>query len=137
MSEIADCPMEPALTPAEVRVLGCLMEKQRATPNNYPLTLNALVLACNQKTSRVPVMNLNDGDVGHTLNRLRDRQLVRVGGLGRAERYHHRLGEQLDLDQARQAVLLSRPSRSCGIGLPEATFSFMVNCARRAGMKQL
>ncbi|MBL3617747.1 MAG: DUF480 domain-containing protein, partial [gamma proteobacterium endosymbiont of Lamellibrachia anaximandri] len=49
---------EPLFTPVEARILGVLMEKQRTTPDNYPLTLNALVQACNQKTSRNPVMQL-------------------------------------------------------------------------------
>ena len=69
------------LTEVEARVLGCLMEKQRTTPANYPLTLNSLVLACNQKSSREPVMNLYEGDVGHVVNQLRDRNLIKVGGM--------------------------------------------------------
>ena len=69
---------EPLLSHVEVRVLAALMEKQRTTPDYYPLTLKALVQACNQKTSRDPVMKLSEGEVGHTLNQLRDRDLIRA-----------------------------------------------------------
>ncbi len=62
---LLDDSAKPPFTPEEVRILGCLMEKQLTTPNNYPLTINSLTLACNQKTSREPVMNLKEGDVGH------------------------------------------------------------------------
>jgi hypothetical protein len=58
--------VEP-LSAVEARVLGCLIEKQLTTPEAYPLTLNALVLACNQKTSREPVLNLTAGQVGQAL----------------------------------------------------------------------
>jgi uncharacterized protein YceH (UPF0502 family) len=95
----------PMLTPVEARVLGCLMEKQRTTPNNYPLTLNALVQACNQKTGREPVMNLDVGEIGHTVNLLRDRGLIKVGGLGRTERYHHSLAQKLELNAQEQAIM--------------------------------
>ena len=60
-------PKAPLLDPVEARILGCLMEKQRTTPDTYPLTLNALVQACNQKTSRNPVMHLEVAEVGHTV----------------------------------------------------------------------
>ena len=53
------------LTPFEARLLACLMEKELTTPDNYPLTLNSLVLACNQKSNREPVMQLTEGDIGH------------------------------------------------------------------------
>ena len=75
----------PLLDPVEARILGCLMEKQRTTPDNYPLTLNALVQACNQKTSRQPVMRLEPGEVGHAVNRLRDRDLIYASLAGRAD----------------------------------------------------
>ena len=52
---------EPRLNSTEIRILGCLIEKQATSPETYPLTLNALVTACNQKTSREPVMNLTQG----------------------------------------------------------------------------
>ncbi|RML72653.1 hypothetical protein APX70_05121, partial [Pseudomonas syringae pv. maculicola] len=58
------------LNSTEVRILGCLIEKQATNPETYPLTLNALVIACNQKTSRDPVMNLTQGQVGQSLRAL-------------------------------------------------------------------
>jgi hypothetical protein len=100
-----DEPTQPMLSPEEARVLGVLMEKQRTTPDYYPLTLNALVQGCNQKTSRNPVMSLSAGEVGHVVNRLRDRGLVRANLFSRAERYEHRLAKALDLDEQEQAAL--------------------------------
>jgi len=81
------------LNPNEVRVLGALMEKSVFTPEQYPLTLNALTLACNQKSSREPVMNLDPGVVQHTLRGLESKQLVTSDGnsRGRAERFAQRL----------------------------------------------
>ena len=64
---------EPRLNSTEIRILGCLIEKQATNPETYPLTLNALVLACNQKTSREPVMNLSQGQrAAHAGSRARD-----------------------------------------------------------------
>ncbi len=93
------------LTPVEARVLGVLMEKRRTTPDNYPMTLNALVQGCNQKTSRHPVMRLESGEVGHNLNLMRDRDLIYAELSARAERYGHKLAGVLELDQREQAVL--------------------------------
>lgn len=100
-----DNEIEPMLTPEEARVLGCLMEKQRTTPDQYPLTLNALVTACNQKTSRNPVMHLEVGKVGHVVNLLRDRGLIHASFSGRAERYDHKLAGTFMLDKRQQAIL--------------------------------
>jgi uncharacterized protein YceH (UPF0502 family) len=96
---------EPMLKPIEARVIGCLMEKQRTTPDQYPLTLNALVTACNQKTSRHPVMRLTPGEVGHTVNMLRDRGLVHASFSGRTERYDHKMVGTFMLDRRQQALL--------------------------------
>ncbi len=93
------------LSPIEVRILGALMEKQRTTPDNYPLTLNALVQACNQKTSRYPVMQLEPGAVGHSLNELRDRGLISASFSGRTERYDHKMMGGFRLDREQQAIL--------------------------------
>ncbi len=68
--------MPLTLNDAELRVLGCLMEKSVTTPDQYPLSLNALTGACNQKTSRDPVMSLTEGEVLHTLRTLEDQHLV-------------------------------------------------------------
>jgi uncharacterized protein YceH (UPF0502 family) len=96
---------QPMLSSVEARVLGVLMEKQKTTPDYYPLTLNALVQGCNQKTSRDPVMSLSAGEVGHIVNRLRDRELVRASLFSRAERYEHRLSRALGLGEQEQAAL--------------------------------
>ena len=96
---------EPLLNPIEARILGCLMEKQRTTPEQYPLTLNALVNACNQKSSRHPVMNLEAGEVGHRVNQLRDRGMIHAGFSGRTERYDHKMVGTYYLSREEQAVL--------------------------------
>ena len=70
--------MPVELTDVEARVIGCLMEKSVITPDQYPMTLNALTNACNQKSSRDPVMNLESGEVLGTLRSLQDKHLVRV-----------------------------------------------------------
>jgi uncharacterized protein YceH (UPF0502 family) len=93
------------LDAAEVRVLGALIEKQLATPEYYPLTLNALVAACNQKSSREPVMELAEADVQRALDRLQDEKLVwKVLG-GRATRYDHNLDATWQLDRAAKAIV--------------------------------
>jgi hypothetical protein len=96
---------EAMLSPVEARVLGCLMEKQRTTPDQYPLTLNALVTACNQKSARDPVMKLTPGEVGHCVGQLRDRGLVHASFTGRSERFDHKLVGHFMLDRQQQALL--------------------------------
>lgn len=89
----------------EIRVLGSLMEKQLSTPEYYPLTLNALVAACNQKSNREPAMELSEGDVSHALDRLQDEKLIwRVVG-GRAVRFDHNLDSVWHLQRAEKAIL--------------------------------
>lgn len=85
------------LNSTEVRILGCLIEKQATHPESYPLTLNALVLACNQKTSREPVMNLTPGQVGQSLRALESQELARLVMGSRADRWEHRVGKTLEL----------------------------------------
>ena len=70
--------MLPELTDKEARVIGCLIEKSVVTPDQYPLTLNALTNACNQKSSRNPVMNMTQGEVQHTVRELSAKHLVRI-----------------------------------------------------------
>jgi uncharacterized protein len=98
--------MEP-LDPAEVRVLGALLEKEITTPEYYPLTLNALVNACNQKSNRDPVVHYEEEVVQQALALLRNRGLaVRISGAGhRVEKYAHSLGEKLNLRRPEVAVL--------------------------------
>ncbi|HLS05213.1 MAG TPA: YceH family protein [Wenzhouxiangella sp.] len=93
------------LTAIEARVLGCLVEKEATTPDNYPLTLNATTTACNQKTSREPVMQLEPGQVGRALRELENKKLVRHDFSARAERYHHRAGKVLELTRAQLALV--------------------------------
>jgi len=80
------------LTAKEARVVGCLIEKSVVTPDQYPLTLNALTNACNQKSSREPVMSLPQGEVGHTIRELESKTLVRVDEnfKSRVEKYSQR-----------------------------------------------
>jgi uncharacterized protein len=103
----------------EQRVLGALLEKQRTVPDTYPLSLNALRTACNQSTSRDPVVAYDETTLVEALGRLRDRALVRfVKTTGiRVVKYHQRLEEQLGLDEARAAlitVLLLRGAQTAG-----------------------
>ncbi len=99
--------MDFDLSPLEVRIVGSLLEKEVTTPEYYPLSLNALVLACNQKTNRNPVMSLADGTVAASLEPLRGRGLVYfVHETGsRVEKYRQRLSEDLNLDRRELAVV--------------------------------
>ena len=98
-------PPSRELDPVEIRILGSLVEKQMATPEYYPLTLNALVAACNQKSNREPVMELNEGEVQRALDRLQSEKLVwKVMG-GRAVRWEHNLDATLQLDRPSTALL--------------------------------
>jgi uncharacterized protein YceH (UPF0502 family) len=95
------------LDAAEVRVLGCLIEKQRTTPDAYPLSLNALRLACNQSTNRDPVVAYDEELIRGALHRLGRRRFTRLttGHTSRTAKYRHLLDEALEVDAAAQAVL--------------------------------
>jgi uncharacterized protein YceH (UPF0502 family) len=99
--------MGPELTAPEQRVLGCLLEKQRATPDQYPLSLNALRLACNQATNRDPVVDLDEEQIRAALHGLGRRRFTRLasGHGSRASKYRHLLDEALGVDAADQALL--------------------------------
>jgi uncharacterized protein len=97
--------LPPQLTAMEARILGSLVEKAATTPDVYPLTLNNVVLACNQKTAREPTMNLNAGDVGHALRQMEVRGLVKSEYGARSERYLHRIERVLDLTPAQTCLL--------------------------------
>lgn len=98
--------IDPPLTAIEARVLGALMEKQMTTPDAYPLTLNSLVLACNQKSSREPVSNYSSGEVQHCVRTLAERKLIGVDYGSRAERYDQRLTRVIAaIDKPAQALL--------------------------------
>jgi uncharacterized protein len=95
------------LTPAELRVLGSLLEKQRTTPDTYPLTLNALRAACNQSTNRDPIVNYDEETIRDALARLGRRRWTRLasGHGSRAAKYRHLLDEELKVDRSEQALL--------------------------------
>jgi len=93
------------LSEIQARVLGCLMEKERTTPEQYPLTLNALRNACNQKSARHPVTAYTEGEVGHTVRELESLKLVREVWGARAPKYEHRLDKELNLYRKGIAVL--------------------------------
>lgn len=95
------------LTPEEIRVLGCLVEKQRTTPDQYPLSLNALRLACNQATNRDPVVEYDEQTVRDAAQRLGRERLARMasGAGSRAVKYRHLVDETLRLPGGELAVL--------------------------------
>lgn len=99
--------LDNPIDPVAVRVLGSLIEKERTTPDNYPLTLNALVAACNQTTNREPVMHLEETAVVQALDDLKRRSLVNevFRSDSRARRYRHVLSEKLSLHDAETALL--------------------------------
>ena len=95
----------PALDHKARRVLGVLIEKAKTTPDAYPLTLNALVTGCNQKSNRDPIMELDEGDVEDTLRQLKMHAIVvKVFG-GRSERWRHLLYETWNVDKLELAIL--------------------------------
>jgi uncharacterized protein len=95
------------LEPSELRVLGCLIEKQRTTPDQYPLTLNALRLACNQSTNREPVVDYDESTVRAAAQRLGQIGWARLatGPGSRVAKYRHLFDEALDLLPSEAAVL--------------------------------
>jgi uncharacterized protein len=95
------------LCTSETRVLGCLLEKQRTTPASYPLTLNALRMACNQSTNRDPVLDYDDDAIRDALHRLERRGFVRLasGRSSRAPKYRHLLAEALPMGEDEQALI--------------------------------
>ncbi|HEX2389615.1 MAG TPA: YceH family protein [Casimicrobiaceae bacterium] len=93
------------LSPLEARVLGVLVEKQRSVPDTYPLSLNALVAGCNQKTSRAPIMDVAEADVLQALDGLNARSLIVESSGGRVMRYAHNAERVLDLPTQSVALL--------------------------------
>jgi uncharacterized protein YceH (UPF0502 family) len=95
------------LSAPEIRVLGCLLEKQRTTPDQYPLSLNALRLACNQSTNREPVVNYDESILRDALHRLERRGYTRYasGAGSRTPKYRHLLAEALPMAEDEQAVM--------------------------------
>src|SRR5437773_783224 len=95
------------LNEVECRVLGALVEKEAATPEYYPLSLNALVNACNQKSNRDPVMNLDEGEVREALDGLNHKSLAGATSTAesRVTKYEHRIGEVFNLGRRESALL--------------------------------
>lgn len=96
-----------ALRDIDIRILGALLEKACTTPDSYPLSINSLVAACNQKTNRDPVTDYHQRDIEDALSALRDRGLVRSrrGDAERVVKHEHRLDEAFDLDRRTSALL--------------------------------
>ncbi len=111
--------MQPPLDAIAVRILGALVEKEITTPDNYPLSLNALVAACNQTSAREPVMSLDEGTVNKTVNDLRHRALVRAvqQSGSRVLKFRHLMVESFNLDGpelAAMCVLMLRGPQTAG-----------------------
>ncbi len=103
--EDSNAPTTPQLSAIELRVLGALMEKQLTTPDAYPLTLNSIITACNQKSSRDPISHYEQGDLKRTLQILEDKHFVHREYGSRAEKYSQRFIKALELGKKQQALL--------------------------------
>jgi uncharacterized protein len=132
------------LTAAEARVLGALVEKEITTPDTYPLSLNALINACNQRSNREPVMTLDEDDVRQALHGLEDMRLAgrARSADGRVTKYEHWLGEAFNFSRAETAllcVLLLRGPQTPGElrGRTERLHSFEEISEVLAGMQKL
>ncbi|MGB0126453.1 MAG: YceH family protein [Rhodocyclaceae bacterium] len=117
----------PPLSLLETRVLGVLVEKQLTTPDYYPLTLNALLAGCNQKSARHPVLNATEGEVQMVLDDLKRHTLVveSTGASGRVARYAHNIDRVLRLPSPVVALLASLMLRG-----PQTPGELRVNCDR-------
>lgn len=115
----------PSLSAAELRVLGTLAEKQRTVPDTYPLSLNALVAGCNQKTSRHPVMELSEADAAVAIETLKEMGLVSEVGGGRVVRFAHQLEKVLQVPTQASALLTVLMLRG-----PQTAGELRLNCER-------
>jgi uncharacterized protein len=113
------------LTPIQIRVLGCLLEKKETTPEQYPLTLNALRVACNQKTARQPVTGYTEGEVGRTVRELQSLGYVREAWGARTARYEHLAGKVLDVQNKSLALLCPMMLRG-----PQTPGELKINASR-------
>jgi hypothetical protein len=130
------------LNPVEARVLGCLIEKEINTPEYYPLSLNATLNACNQKSSREPVMELVEPDVRTALFELSQMGLVRTIADARVSKFEHRVRDVLNLRRDEVAVLclllLRGPQTSAELrGRAERMYSFDDNAAVLTTLERL
>jgi uncharacterized protein YceH (UPF0502 family) len=117
--------MNRELSLIETRVLGTLYEKQHTVPDSYPLTLNALVSGCNQKTSRAPVMEVSESDVQGALDSLKGANLVMETSGGRVARYSHNLERVLQVPSQSAAILTVLMLRG-----PQTVGELRINCDR-------
>jgi len=117
-------PLRP-LTPLEARVLGVLVEKQHTVPDTYPLSLNALVAGCNQKTARVPVIEATEAEVLSAVDGLKALSLAFEGSGSRVVRFEHNLGRRLALPGQSVALLAVLMLRG-----PQTAAELRVNCER-------
>ncbi len=115
----------PVLSLLETRVLGVLVEKQHTVPDTYPMTLNALVAGCNQKTSRDPILDASDADVQATLDRLKALSLVVESSGGRVMRYAHNVERVLQIPGQAVALLTALMLRG-----PQTVGELRINCDR-------
>jgi uncharacterized protein YceH (UPF0502 family) len=115
----------PALSLLETRVLGVLVEKQKTVPDTYPLTLNALVAGCTQKTSRDPVIDASDADVQAAVDRLRQLSLVVESSGGRVMRYAQNVARVLEVPSEAVALLATLMLRG-----PQTPGEIRINCER-------
>jgi uncharacterized protein YceH (UPF0502 family) len=113
------------LTLLETRVLGTLYEKQHTVPDSYPLTLNALVSGCNQKTSRAPVMEASETEVQASLDSLKSANLVMETSGGRVSRYSHNVERVLQVPSQSAAILTVLMLRG-----PQTVGELRINCER-------
>jgi uncharacterized protein YceH (UPF0502 family) len=118
-------PPLPPLSLLEARVLGVLVEKQHTVPDTYPLTLNALVAGCNQKTSRDPVLQASDAEVQAVLDHLRSLALVIESSGGRVMRYAHNVERVLQIPAQSVALLATLMLRG-----PQTAGELRINCDR-------
>ena len=117
--------MNRPLSLLETRVLGTLYEKQHTVPDSYPLTLNALVSGCNQKTSRSPVMEVSESEVQGALDSLKSANLVMETSGGRAQRYSHNVERVLQVPSQSAAILTVLMLRG-----PQTAGELRINCER-------
>jgi uncharacterized protein len=115
----------PPLSLLETRVLGTLVEKQHTVPDSYPLSLNALVMGCNQKTSRAPVMEVTESEVRGALDSLKGRNLVIESSGGRVSRYEHNFARVIQVPSQSVAILTSLMLRG-----PQTTGELRISCER-------
>ena len=115
----------PLLSLLETRVLGTLVEKQHTVPDTYPLSLNALVAGCNQKTSRSPVMEAAQAEVQQALDSLKSANFVMETSGNRVPRYSHNLGRVLQVPTQSEALLTSLMLRG-----PQTAGELRISCER-------